>query len=73
MRIVIADPNLMPQRSTFEEALPEGSVTSWHDSWNEHAVLTDLKDADVYVGPNSPRPWALRPEPAAGPRSRRRF
>jgi phosphoglycerate dehydrogenase-like enzyme len=51
MRIVIADPNLMPQRSTFEEALPEGSVTSWHDSWNEHAVLTDLKDADVYVGP----------------------
>jgi phosphoglycerate dehydrogenase-like enzyme len=51
MRIVIADPNLMPQRSTFEAGLPEGSVTSWHDSWNEHAVLTDLKDADVYVGP----------------------
>ncbi|HEY8701151.1 MAG TPA: 2-hydroxyacid dehydrogenase [Arthrobacter sp.] len=51
MRIVIADPNLMPQRSTFEAALPDGSVTSWHDSWNEHAVLTDLKGADVYVGP----------------------
>ena len=51
MRIVIADPNLMPQRATFEAALPEGTVTSWHDSWNEHSVLTDLKDADVYVGP----------------------
>lgn len=51
MRIVIADPNLMPHRSTFEAALPDGSLTSWHDSWNEHAVLTDLKDADVYVGP----------------------
>lgn len=51
MRIVIADPNLMPQRATFEAALPVGAVTSWHDSWNDHAVLTDLKDADVYVGP----------------------
>jgi phosphoglycerate dehydrogenase-like enzyme len=51
MRIVIADPNLMPQRSTFEAALPDGAVTSWHESWNEHAVVTDLKDADVYVGP----------------------
>jgi phosphoglycerate dehydrogenase-like enzyme len=51
MRIVIADPNLMPHRSTFEAALPDGAVTSWHDSWNEHAVLTDLKDADVFVGP----------------------
>jgi phosphoglycerate dehydrogenase-like enzyme len=51
MRIVIADPNLMPHRSTFEAGLPAGSLTSWHDSWHEHAVLTDLKDADVYVGP----------------------
>ncbi|MFE4544457.1 2-hydroxyacid dehydrogenase [Arthrobacter sp. NPDC056727] len=51
MRIVIADSNLMPQRAIFEAALPEGTVTSWHDSWNEHSVLTDLKDADVYVGP----------------------
>lgn len=51
MRIVIADSNLMPQRATFEAALPEGTVTSWHESWNEHSVLTDLKDADVYVGP----------------------
>ena len=51
MRIVIADPNLMPQRATLEAALPSGAVTSWHDSWNEHSVLTDLKDADVYVGP----------------------
>jgi phosphoglycerate dehydrogenase-like enzyme len=51
MRIVIADPNLMSQRSTFEAALPDGATASWHDSWNEHSVLTDLKDADVYVGP----------------------
>ncbi|MFF2243853.1 2-hydroxyacid dehydrogenase [Arthrobacter sp. NPDC058130] len=51
MRIIIADPNLMPHRAAFEAALPPGSATSWHDSWNEHAVLTDLKDADVYVGP----------------------
>ena len=51
MRIVIADPNLMPQRATLEAALPTGALTSWHASWNEHSVLTDLKDADVYVGP----------------------
>ena len=51
MRIVIADPNLMSQRTTFEAALPDGATASWHDSWNEHSVLTDLKDADVYVGP----------------------
>ena len=51
MRIVIADPNLMPHRALFEASLPDGSLASWHDSWNEHAVLTDLKDADVYVGP----------------------
>lgn len=51
MRIVIADANLMPHRAVLEAGLPPGSVTSWHDSWNEHAVLTDLKDADVYVGP----------------------
>jgi phosphoglycerate dehydrogenase-like enzyme len=51
MRIVIADPNLMSQRTTFEAALPDGATASWHDSWNEHSVLTDLKDADVFVGP----------------------
>lgn len=51
MRIVIADPNLMPQRATLESALPAGAFTSWHENWNEHSVLTDLKDADVYVGP----------------------
>lgn len=51
MRIVIADPNLMSQRTTFEAALPDGATASWHDSWNEHSVLTDLKGADVYVGP----------------------
>ncbi|MHC6594355.1 2-hydroxyacid dehydrogenase [Arthrobacter sp. C152] len=51
MRIVIADSNLLPQRATLESALPEGTATSWHDSWNEHSVVTDLKDADVYVGP----------------------
>ena len=51
MKIVIADPNLMPQRATLEAGLPAGASTSWHESWHDHSVLTELKDADVYVGP----------------------
>ncbi|WP_138414435.1 2-hydroxyacid dehydrogenase [Sinomonas gamaensis] len=50
MRIVIADRNLMPHRPLLEEALPAGTTTSWHESWNEEALAADLRDADVYVG-----------------------
>ncbi|MDQ4502535.1 2-hydroxyacid dehydrogenase [Sinomonas sp. ASV322] len=51
MRVVIADSNLLPHRTLLEEALPAGTATSWHDTWNEAALVDDLRDADVYVGP----------------------
>ena len=51
MRIVLADSNLMPHRVLLEEALPAGTTTSWHETWNEEALVRDLRDADVYVGP----------------------
>lgn len=50
MRIVIADSNLMPHRVLLEEALPAGTTTSWHESWNEEALVRDLRDAEVFVG-----------------------
>ena len=51
MRLVIADSNLLPHRLLLEEALPAGTATSWHDTWNEAALVDDLRDAEVYVGP----------------------
>ncbi|KJC65230.1 2-hydroxyacid dehydrogenase [Agreia bicolorata] len=49
MKIVIADPSLLPHRALLEGGLPEGSTTSWYDSANEHALMADLADADVLV------------------------
>jgi phosphoglycerate dehydrogenase-like enzyme len=44
MKIVVADPNLMPHRERFEAALPPGSQVVWQPS------LDELRNADVYVG-----------------------
>ncbi|WP_334172665.1 2-hydroxyacid dehydrogenase [Sinomonas sp.] len=51
MKVVFADRNLMPHRVLLEEALPPGTAASWHESWNEDALVRDLGDAEVYVGP----------------------
>ena len=44
MKIVVADPNLVPHRERLEAALPPDSQVCWN------ATLGELRDADVYVG-----------------------
>jgi phosphoglycerate dehydrogenase-like enzyme len=65
MRIVITDPNLVVHRRAFERELAPGTIISWHNSWDDPAVLTALRDADVFVGPR----WTI-PMGAAAPRLR---
>lgn len=50
MKIVVADSNLIPHRARFDAAVPAGSQLSWHGSFDEAALIEDLRDADVYVG-----------------------
>lgn len=50
MKIVIADRNLIPHRTQFDNAVPDRSVVSWHNRFDEAALIADLRDADVYVG-----------------------
>jgi phosphoglycerate dehydrogenase-like enzyme len=46
MKVVIADPNLIPHRERLEAALPDAEVR-----WQTNGVSPDeLRDADVYVG-----------------------
>ena len=46
MKVVVADPNLIPHRERLEAALPEAQVR-----WQTDGVSPDeLRDADVYVG-----------------------
>ena len=50
MKIVVADSNLIPHRPRLEAAVPSDTRLSWHDSFDEAALIEDLRDADVYVG-----------------------
>jgi phosphoglycerate dehydrogenase-like enzyme len=52
LRVVVADANLVPHKGLFETNLPEGTVVSWHDKFEEAAVAADLAGAHVFVGPN---------------------
>lgn len=46
MKIVVADPNLVPHRDRLEAAMPDAAVR-----WQTNGVSPDeLRDADVYVG-----------------------
>jgi phosphoglycerate dehydrogenase-like enzyme len=46
MKVVVADPNLIPHREPLEAALPDAEVR-----WQTNGVSPDeLRDADVYVG-----------------------
>lgn len=49
MKIVIADPNLVPHRDHLAAAL-SGAQVLWHSGPASDGLLDDLRDADVYVG-----------------------
>jgi phosphoglycerate dehydrogenase-like enzyme len=50
LRIVVAEPNLLPHRARFEAGLPAGAQVQWHPWFDETTVATDLPGAQVYVG-----------------------
>ncbi|WLP92865.1 2-hydroxyacid dehydrogenase [Gordonia sp. NB41Y] len=50
-KIVVADANLIPHRERFEQNLAAGLQVSWHPGFDESALLDDIVDADVLVGP----------------------
>lgn len=47
MKIVVADPNLLPHRDRFEKMTPTGSEVHWR---TDGVTESHLRDADVYVG-----------------------
>ena len=49
LRVVVADPNLLPHRDAFEAGLPAGATVSWHERLEEAALLDDLPGAHVLV------------------------
>jgi phosphoglycerate dehydrogenase-like enzyme len=51
LRVVVGDANLTPHKALFEANLPSGTIVSWHDKFDEAAVLPDLPGAHVFVGP----------------------
>src|SRR3954447_1647074 len=51
LRVVVADANLVPHKELFQTNVPAGTVVSWHDKFNEAAVVADLAGAHVFVGP----------------------
>lgn len=50
MKIVVGDRNVLPHRAEFEKALPDGTEVVWAIPFDEARVVTELADADVYVG-----------------------
>ena len=50
MKIVVADPNLVPHRERFEAAVPPDSIVKWHIASASTALSDDLRDAEVFVG-----------------------
>lgn len=50
IKITVADSNLIPLRDEFEQGLPAGATVSWHNRFDENALVAELGDADVYVG-----------------------
>lgn len=50
MKILVADANLLPHRERFEAAMPPGADVVWRPGQHHEALLTELRDADVYVG-----------------------
>ncbi|ANY23904.1 2-hydroxyacid dehydrogenase [Gordonia terrae] len=50
LKVVVGERNFAPHRDLFESLLPVGVDTSWHAAFDEAALVTDLADADVYIG-----------------------
>jgi phosphoglycerate dehydrogenase-like enzyme len=50
VRIVVTDANLLPHRERFEAALPADAELCWRIGADPVALLTDLRDVEVYVG-----------------------
>lgn len=50
MKVVVADRNLLPHRDAVEAGMPDGTVVSWHERFDEDELVADLADADVHVG-----------------------
>ncbi|KQU36456.1 MULTISPECIES: 2-hydroxyacid dehydrogenase [unclassified Rhodococcus (in: high G+C Gram-positive bacteria)] len=50
MKVVVADRNLLPHRDAVEAGMPDGTVVSWHERFDEDALVADLADADIHVG-----------------------
>ena len=51
LRVVVADANLVPHKQLFVTNVPEGTVVSWHHTFDETALLADLAGTHVFVGP----------------------
>lgn len=50
LRIVFADPNLLPHKDQVQASLPENAEAIWHPRFDEAAVLPTLPGAHVFVG-----------------------
>lgn len=50
LRVVVADPNLLPHRDDFEAALPADVSVTWHERFDEAALVADLPGVHVLVG-----------------------
>jgi phosphoglycerate dehydrogenase-like enzyme len=54
MKVVVADPNLVPLRAHLEESLPAGTETSWPDPYDPAAVEAAVAGAEVLVSGRCP-------------------
>jgi phosphoglycerate dehydrogenase-like enzyme len=54
MKVVIADPNLLPHRGRFESRVASDIELSWHEKFDVDALVADIADATVYVGGKFP-------------------
>jgi phosphoglycerate dehydrogenase-like enzyme len=54
MKVVVADPNLVPLRAHLEESLPAGTETSWPDPHDPAAVEAAVAGAEVLVSGRCP-------------------
>ncbi|SNT05012.1 2-hydroxyacid dehydrogenase [Rhodococcoides kyotonense] len=50
MKIVVGDRNVLPHKEQFLRELPDDADVVWVVPFDEAAVITELADADVYVG-----------------------
>lgn len=54
MKILVADPNLIPLRERFEDGLPAGSDVVWADPADPGALVDQVRDIEVFVGGRFP-------------------